>query len=194
MNNKIINLSDKLEKKSFIEAECFPIDRYFLEPYLNEILSVNRNDFLLYNLERNRNTYTVQLFLCLPELWEDINVNDLIEITSKFTNRNSYYTLIQFTYRYVEINIIELLLELPFIANEVKKNIVVDWLISSSYPNMLKTQGDYLFFTEDLYGVKIDDWIYPRQRLLLDERVKPTLKTIKELEKYVKSLPSKFPL
>lgn len=176
-----------LEKRSLMEAECLPIDRYFLQKHLKSILSVDRNEFLLHNLESVNNTYTVQLLLCLPELWEEISIDDVLDIVKHFKNIFSYYALIEFTHKYIEVNIIETILSMPSVAKEVKNNIV-DYLISSFYPNLIKSEGDELFFKEGLYGVQEDDWVYAKQRLLIDERVKPALTDLKELHKYVKTL------
>lgn len=187
MNERILEFCDMLEKKAAIEAECFPVDKYFLQQYLKVILSFDRSKFILYNLERGSNTYTVQLLLCLPELWEDISLDELLIIIGQFTNVFSYYSLIQFTHRYVEINIIEIILGMPSIKKEIKNNII-DYLISSFYPNLIKSDGDELFFKEGLYGVQEDDWVYARQRLLVDKRVKPALTDLEELHRYVETL------
>ena len=66
---EVRKLSDLISERAPNEAECFPIDRYFLEEFLEEIEKVDKGQFLLYNLENLNNTYTVQLLLCLPELW-----------------------------------------------------------------------------------------------------------------------------
>lgn len=186
IDDRIAKLSDMLAIKSGKESECFPVDRYFLEPYIDRIASLNRNDFLLYNLERVNNTYTVQLFLCLPELWEDIYFDDINEIISKFTNVFSFYALINFTYRYVEINIIDLIFRSSMVSSKFKTEIKN--YLKNQYPNFFKSESDYLFFEEGLYGVKIDDWKYIKQRLLLDKRIEPALGSLKELETYIMNL------
>jgi hypothetical protein len=187
MDEKIIMLSDMLEKKAKSEANCYPVDRYFLEPYLQQILKVNRNHFMLYNLERMNNTYVVQLLLCLPELGQNLYVDDVIEIINGFSNIFSFYAFIEFTYKYVEVNIVELILELPSVSIKNKQNIL-HYLISSFYPNLIKSDGDYLFFKEGLYGVQPDAWAYTKQVLLIDKRIKPALTNLTQLEKYFKSL------
>lgn len=185
-DSRIEELSDLLAVKSTKEAECFPVDRYFLEPYLKEIASLERNQFLLYNLERKNNTYTIQLLLCLPELWEDISIDDVLEIISKFTNIFSYYALIVFTHKYVEINIINLIFESSIVPSSTKSDIKK--YLESQYPNFFKTESDILFFENGLYGVKIQDWKYIKQKLLLDKRVLPAFETIGEFEIYIKHL------
>jgi hypothetical protein len=187
MDKGIIELSSMLHERALLQAECFPVDRYFLQQYIDDILSFDKNEFILHNLESCSNTYTAQLFLCLPELWEDISVDEILEISKKFTNIFSYYTLIEFTHRYIEINIIELLVQIPSLPKKIKDNIV-DYLITSFYPNLIKTEGDYLFFKEGLYGVKEEVWLYIKQRLLIDKRIKPAITSVEEMAEYVKLL------
>lgn len=187
MNEELKEFCDILHEKAARESNCFPVDRYFLEPYLPSILAFDRNQFLLTNLESVSNTYAVQLLLCLPELWHDIDLDDILEIVTQFTNIFSYYSLIEFTHKYVEVNIIEIILKMPSVKTGIKNNII-DYLISSFYPNLIKSDGDALFFKEGLYGVQEDDWIYPKQRLLLDKRVKPALTDLNKLKEYVMAL------
>lgn len=183
IENKVKELSDLLVSKSIKEAECFPVDRYFLDPYIKNILSLNKKDFIVYNLENVNNTYTVQLFVCIPELWLDIDENDLIEIIENFTNIFSYYGLIIFTYRYIEINIIDLILDLPTVSLDTKENI--KQFLKSQYPNLMKSETDYLFFEEGLLGVQIEDWKYIKQRLLLAKKITPSVESLIELKEYV---------
>lgn len=189
MNRAVIEFCNLLQQKAFQEANCFPVDRYFLDSYLNDILAIDSREFILCNLERDNNTYTVQLFLCLPEVWEDVSIDDIIEMVKKFTNIFSYYTLIEFTYKYIEINIVDLILNNKEISvsNEIRLDII-SYLKNSQYPNLVKNEGDYFFFDEDLYGVKLEEWSYIKQKLLLDNRVKPAFKDIQDVYNYVMSL------
>lgn len=65
---------------------------------------------------------------------------------------------------------------------------IINYLKNSQYPNLIKTEGDYFFFDEDLYGVKLEPWAYIKQKLLLDKRVKPAFKDIQSVYNYVMSL------
>lgn len=186
IENKVKEFSDMLVLEAARNAECFPIDRYFLNPYLEKILSMNRNAFLIYNLERLNNNYSVQLLLCLPELWKDITVKDLIEIVSNFTNSFSYYALILFTYKYIEINIIEIIFRLDILDSSIKTDIKI--FLKTQYPNLLKTQGEIYVIDENLIGVKNEEWMYIKQILLCDKRIEPALSSIDELQEYVNKL------
>ena len=50
-------------------------------------------------MKRVNPTYTNILFLCLPELWEKIGVDDLVAMLENVTNTFSYYVIIEFTYK-----------------------------------------------------------------------------------------------
>lgn len=183
IDNEVKILSDFIAEKAVKEAECFPIDRYFLEPYLQSILKLDRNSFLLYNLERVNPTYTTQLLLCLPELWDDISLKDLNEIINSFSNAFSFYTLILFTYKYVEIDLLEIILNSKVIGEEMKSEIRS--YVKSQYPNFIKSEGEIFVIDEELIGVKNEDWMYIKQKLLLYEQLKPACRTLEELEHYI---------
>ena len=43
--------STELASKAGDESECFPVDRHFLNKHIGEILSLNKQEFLLCNFE-----------------------------------------------------------------------------------------------------------------------------------------------
>jgi hypothetical protein len=186
MNEKIKDLSDLIAVKSANEAQCFPIDRYFLEQYLNDIFKLDKQDFLLYNFEKVNVNYTVHLMLCLPELWEDITLDEIIHLMRRFTNTFSFYAMINFTYRYIEIDILGLILHLECLNDSFIFQIKE--YLKNQYRNLLKTESDYLFFEERLWGIDNSSWMYIKQKFLLDERVAPALQSLNELHKHIVSL------
>jgi hypothetical protein len=179
-------LSDFIQIKAFEEAICFPIDRYFLEPYVGEILSLNSVDFIIYNLENVNNTYTVQLFLCLPELWEELTLLDIEKVLNSLTNDFSYYGFIVFTYKYLQINIIDFILSMDTISTSIK-NSIKDYL-KNQYPNLLQQEGEVFSIDEDIIGIKKEQYDYIKQKLLVREGLEPALQSIENLKKYVNIL------
>ncbi len=178
-------LSDEIAIKSSKEAEYYPIDRYFLEPYIKDILALDRGDFLLYNFERVNNLYTVHLMLCIPELWETLTINELISIVNKFTNSFSFFSLILFSHKYVEINLINLILSLNISKDMLDE--IVDYL-NKQYTNLLKEDSELFVIEEGIIGIKYDDWMCIKQRLLLDKRVEPAFTSMDELKHYIDTL------
>ncbi|MFZ4928938.1 hypothetical protein [Chryseobacterium sp. Mn2064] len=103
-------LSDSLSNnKKIEELKYYPIDRFYIEKhnYLQKILSVSYLEFLFYNFEKVNSTYSVQLFVCLPELWEKITYSDILNLIGSFTNSFSFYTLIEYTYKYLNIDLLD---------------------------------------------------------------------------------------
>ena len=185
IGQEIIEISDFLAIKSPNESAFHPINRDFLKPYLQQIFNLDRNSFLLYNIESTSALYSDYLMLSLPELWEDITVNDLIEIINNFKNTLSYCGLISFAYKFVEVNIMKLVLELPSLTKETRKEIRS--YIENQYNTFLKSETDFFFFEEGAIGVTNDEWMYIKQKLLLDNRVEPALQNLEDLENYVQS-------
>ncbi|SKC95075.1 hypothetical protein SAMN05660461_0218 [Chitinophaga ginsengisegetis] len=186
MDDRIKQLSDYISYHSAREAASFPIDRYFLEPYINEILGFNRNDYILYNFEKGDITYSKVLMLCLPDLWENITVDDLILIIDRFTNDFSYYALLVFTSAYLEIDLIPLILGLDTVSSERRKEI--KRFLLSQYPNLLRSEEDIFWNHEEILGIHISDWEYNKQKFLLDTRILPAKRTMDELREYIFNL------
>ena len=113
MQEQVKEISDILAERSVHESDFHPINRHFLRPFLPHILKCDRNDFLLYNFDSSSILYCNYLMLCLPELWEDITADDLIEVIYQFKKTYSYFSIISFTYKFVEVDIIKLILNLP---------------------------------------------------------------------------------
>lgn len=182
---RIVQLSNLISLRSESEAAYYPIDRTFLENYLSEILSLNSAEFILDNLERGEITYTVILLAALPELWENLDVEDIINIIDQFTNSFAFYSFIIFTYKFIEVNFIDLIMKMGTVSVEQKQDIK-DFLLNQ-FPNLTKDEDDYFLFGENIYG-SLESWRYIKQRLLLDERVSPAITSLDELKDYVEKL------
>src|ERR1700748_322312 len=91
-----------------LHAENYPVDRQFILNHLTEIQLFDSVEFLFYNFELLSSLYVNQLFFCLPEAWENISVDNIQEMVESFTHVYPYYSLLQFAYKYLEIDIIDL--------------------------------------------------------------------------------------
>lgn len=185
VSKRVQEFSEEIAAKAVQEAEYFPVDRYFINKYLNDILSLDRLEFIYCNLESVNNNYSVLLMACLPELWENITYEDIVRLLSNFTNTFSYYALLEFTYKYIEIDIIELVFSIKTLAADYKKQIV--GYLKSQYPNFYKSEVDYFEANEGLVGIDFDKWAYLKQRFLLDNRFKPAMQ-FWELKEHVEKL------
>jgi len=177
--NEIKTLSDTIVFSAIREALNAPVDRFFLERYLHEILALDAEKFLLYNLENVNNTYSVRLLVCLPELWENMEFEHIKKLINSFTNVFSFYAILQFTHKYLEIDIFEMIYENENVKLGFKKDIS-GYLINQC-ANLIMDEDDYFEFEKGLIGVSLRDWSYIKQKLLLDSRIKPATKSLNEL-------------
>ena len=186
ISKPVQELSDFIAFKAKNEAEYYPVDRNFLNSYLEDILNTDHLQFIVYNFENANNTYTVQLMACLPEIWEKVSVDELITIINSFTNVFSFYGLILFTYKYIEIDIIPLLLSLSTISIETKRDLKKYLL--NQYPNLLKQENDFFLLEEGVMGKDFEIFQYLKQRFLIDDRIGAAKLNLAELEAYVNTL------
>ena len=185
----ILDLSENSQEKSAYH----PVDRAFLEPYIPQILSYDLKDFVYYNIEMTSDLYATQLFLCLPEVWEEMGVDDILELCCKLSEPIFFYTVIKFTYKYLEIDMLEQIL------SDVLKNRPPEYLayilavLKDQYSVLIKSEYEIEDYCSDPnWGVDLDRWLYIKQRMLLDKRVKPALLDVTELKKYLDSLIAKY--
>ncbi|WPU97555.1 hypothetical protein SNE26_16130 [Mucilaginibacter sp. cycad4] len=185
-------LDDKLEsyvwllaKQAPDESEIFPVDRNFLEKRLDEIKSFNAVSFLYYNFEMVNDLYVTQLLACLPEIWTDIKLDDLITLSENFTNVFSYCTLIKYTYKYIEIDIIEIVLNIVAKKNRDDFKSVIEYL-HKQWNVLIKSAETMMDFEDGFIDVDYHQWMNIKQSFLMDKRVKPALLTYTEVEEYVR--------
>jgi hypothetical protein len=189
IGKEVKELSNEIASKAQVESDCFPIDRFFLDKYINNILTLDKQQFLLYNFELINPTYSSQLMMCLPELWIKTNADDIEELACNFTNVFSYYTLINFAYTYIEIDMITFILEMECVDVKFKKEIIS--YTKGVCATYFKEKDD-VFFKENLYGITLEQLYYVKQVLLLDNRLHPALETAGELHNYLTKLESKW--
>lgn len=177
---------------SEIEADClensehFPVDRYFIKKYLSQILEYDKIEFIASAFNLNNQTFSVHLMLCLPELWDEITYSDIIDILKQLDSEIAIFSMIEFTYKYVEINIIDDCFNSKYVNTNLQ--ISVKSYLKSQYNNLYKSEFDYLCYNEGIWGVTIDEWQYIKQKILLDERILPCLESVSDLMKYVTAL------
>ncbi|SEH45551.1 hypothetical protein [Chryseobacterium culicis] len=157
ITSQVKELSDSLFNDRKTEnLRYYPIDKFYIlaHNYLEKILSVNHLEFIFYNLEMINETYTVQLLLCLPELWENVTYNDMITLIENFTNSFSFYVLMEFTHKYLEIDLMDEIFYNKNVDLKFKKDCIKYFpnIIASLYMN----EFDYIELEENLYGVNIE--------------------------------------
>jgi hypothetical protein len=187
-----MNISSVKEFSDFLiisarqEAFYFPIDRFFLEEYVNKIKEFDRREFLLYNFEIASLTYTVQLMICLPDIWAEVTIEDINWLLSQFESIFSFYALIVFIYKYIEVDIVDFIFKSVLVPNLVKAELKV--FLTDQYMNLYKTEYEEEIFDKNLIGIRREDWVYVKQLFLLDGGINPVSKSPSELKGYIDSL------
>ncbi len=179
-------LAEQLWQRSSQEARFYPVDRPFLEPYLDQIKAVDPAGFVSHNLTAYSGLFATQLLTCLPELWEELSVDDILKIIESFHSEQPFYSFILFTYKYLQVDMLHLILESPNVSDLKKQKI--KGFLKVQYPNLILQEDELEDFEENSLGIHLDDWVYARQKLLMDERVKPAKQALVDLKAEVESL------
>jgi len=182
-------LADEIAVRAVNESSYFPVDRLFLEPFMERILGVNPIEFILYNIEMVNPTYSNTLFLCLPELWENLNLNDFQLLIKSFSNCFSYFSLIEFSYKYLEVNIIELIISYAKrtrFGEDVKQYLKNQWhvLFKEADEEIELEQG----IGKEFFKYDPNRWSYIKQKLLLNDSFTPAIQEQKFVFQYISNM------
>lgn len=187
INPCVKQLSDLLAVSSTKQkVDYFPIDRFFIEKngYLEKVLSVDYLEFLFCNLENVNSTYTVQLFVCLPELWNKVTYNNIILLIENFTNSFSFYSLIEFTYKYLKIDLFNEIFYNNNVEIRFKKECISFFL--NTFENLYLEEYDYIEFKENSFGISLNQIESLQYKFKNDTNFNPTLTKIELYEKLTK--------
>jgi len=182
------NLLDRAMKESFF----FPVDRKFILENISQILSFDRREFLCVNLEFESDLYVCQLMRCLPELWLDIGVDIVLSVSDLFNNEYAYFNLFKFSYRYLEIDIAEALLDranqngkIGFYKRALEN-------IRTMSGSMTKHEGDVEDFEDGTIDIDIRVWANIVNDFLRDSRVRLAVADSQYVIDYVDYLYHKY--
>ncbi len=187
INPCVKQLSDLLAVSSTKQkVDYFPIDRFFIEKngYLEKVLSVDYLEFLFCNLENVNSTYTVQLFVCFPELWNKVTYNNIILLIENFTNSFSFYSLIEFTYKYLKIDLFNEIFYNNNVEIRFKKECISFFL--NTFENLYLEEYDYIEFKENSFGISLNQIESLQYKFKNDTNFNPTLTKIELYEKLTK--------
>lgn len=176
VTTSIKELSDYLLNNSKTKKlTYYPMDRFYIlnNNYLDKILSLNHLEFIFYNLELINETYAVQLLICLPELWENITYNDMIDLIENFTNSFSFYALVEFTHRYLNIDLMDEIFYNKNVDLKFKKDCARYFrnIIATLYMN----EFDYADFKDNIFGVDLEQLKKIRLKFQNDHNFKKTM-------------------
>lgn len=163
MENKTIELSKEIFVYARENAVFLPIDRKSVLPFLDRIMDLDRVEFIFYQMELVNQTYTVQFFACLLEVWEDITIEDIENLVNNFSNIHSFYTLIEFTHKYLEIDILPII-QLSDKYEGIKRDI--QSYLTNQYACLIKDESDYEDIDNGIFGFTRSDYITLKKKLI----------------------------
>jgi hypothetical protein len=168
------------------QSNYYPVDRCFLEPMIDQILAYQSIDIIYYTIELTGSLFASQFFLCLPELWEEVSFDELLGVCEKFEKSTSFDTIIKFTYKYLEIDILNASFfdvvrkKSPAILEDIRL------YLQLQYNVLIKTDWETEEYLKDEeLGIDYDRWLYLKQRFLLDSRIRPAITEIEEFKRYI---------
>ena len=192
MEKDISRISELLNFTSISQAVCKPVDRHSVLPFLNEILNLSnleRKNFIVYNFVRYPKNYSVRLMSCLPELWEVIDYEDLLELVDFARHLlRGMKRLIEFTHKFLEINIFPLLYLNNQIPSELKSEVQKYFLTQTHL--LLKDDIDesLIFYNSKVMGIELDVFNSITSKLLNDERILKSFDDLHSLKNYLHNI------
>lgn len=186
IDQDLVVISEFLFSNGPTDSSFHPIDRYFIEPFLDIILKFDKVDFICYNLDRGFYTYSNYLLLCLPELWEGIGYEDVVQMTEKLNEKPSNFHLVEFMMKYIEVDGLKIMLSNPNLSEDVLNSTAS--YVKRNYQNILKDETDYLFLSEKGVGVTNERWMDVKKKLLLTPGFEEAPKDLNSFEQYILKL------
>jgi hypothetical protein len=190
INDKILEISREILNKAINNAVCKPIDRHTILTFLSNILELTYHEkqaFIIHNFEKYPRNYSVRFMTCIPELWEDLDYEKLMELIKlSSTSQKTVKRFIEFSYKFLQIN------TFPFFRSEVQP---ILWRETQEYflKNVrLLIRDDIdeseLFYNDKIMGIQLDRFCPITNKLLGDSRISGTLGDANTIKEYIKSL------
>lgn len=159
------------------EAEWYPVDSPFVDAYRNHIVQVDATDFIVEALHTNLPTFSTSLFLCLPELWQRVEADDLLALLGRMESGMVCFAYVEFVYIYLEVDLLAEALQPAGKRYDVAS---LKQFFTSSQAGRLFDRADALnglLSGPEAPYLRFDpvEWRDATQRLLRDQRLKPAL-------------------
>lgn len=102
--SNIEKLSFKIFNTDIKEINFLPIDRFVLEPYLDDLKRLNFLDFIVFNFRWFPEVYTHRLMVCLPEIFGKVDYRDLVKIINRLNEPMPIISFLNFIQLYMGID------------------------------------------------------------------------------------------
>ena len=127
MENQMGQILQNIWKMSG-SARCQPLDRHSIIsilPTINKFSREERIEFIsaASNFYNDKNFFS-RLMTCIPEVWEDITYDDLVSIICCIKGSVSLMSIVEFFYKYLEIDIFDIALTCSSIPKEERRIVI----------------------------------------------------------------------
>ncbi len=126
-----VELLTEIFNRASEESSILPVSRIFLRQYLPQILEIGHVNLIVNSCKNFTKSESLSLLLCVPELWEKMNLSDWTAVIQLMSPRPKYsifdpvgwYTDIEFLIKWLNLDALELLFSLDTVTIEDKKQI-----------------------------------------------------------------------
>ncbi len=186
MNKKIEQVIVDIWQMSS-RARCQPVDRYSVFPLLSAINKFNHVEKLTFIVEAsnyyNNKNFFPRLMTCLPEVWEDISYEDVLQMISQVKGNVSLMSIVEFFYKYLEIDIFDIVLHDEHLSIEQKKHLISYYADRFSF--LLRDDNvDKRWYSEKIMGITLEPMMLLKERFLKDHRFVEALTDPTEMKPY----------
>lgn len=188
MDKTINNLINSLWEASF-NARCQPVDRLAILPVIEDINGLTKEARIALIIEAsnffNDKSFFTRLMTCLPELWINISFEDINIIITSLKGTVSLMSIVEFFYKYLEIDIFDLILECRHLPINERKLLISYY--TQNFAFLLKhNRVDQKWYTEKRMGITLEPMMLLKGIFLKDDRFQEALIDKSMLEKHLR--------
>lgn len=191
---KAISVLNELFNRAWEESAVKPLSRKFALKYISKLNEFNKIQILKDSLQKFSKIDVESLWLCLPELWEQMNLKEWVTLMKNISPRPHFtifdptgsYADIIFFVKWLNLDIVKFILSLNDIPISDKQKICL-----YCYANACFLQPDPEDFDEfdDETFCSFDSLIQYRHKLLLeDNNLVPVYENEDEFRNYIINL------
>lgn len=147
-------LAHEIFERAYTNSNYKPVDVAFLQNYVTQISEIGIDEFLLYNLNSFPTTYTVRFLACMTKFF-NIAEADLNYIVAGIENNIGFFSLIEFSHKFLKVDLLSFIIAAPNVNPSTKKNIVEYYKKNISLLKASESEAKEL--AERRYGIGVSE-------------------------------------
>lgn len=169
-------------------SEYYPLDRPVVEKYLTRILEFNNDDIIIECLLLRSDLFAEAFFLCVPELWKTVDIQDVIRLNRSLNDADAKWSLMKFSYSCLQIDILPAIVDQLTREYDSRIKFEIEGYLQKQFTELLPIPS--LLFEERLIDmkVKVSEWDYLKVKFKLDPLYKAPVIESDLLEGYINEL------